>query len=188
MARPSKVDRLPTDLRELIGTLRRQGCTIAEIFAKLQELEADVGRSGLGEYIRKFDAVASRIHQSRAAAEAIMARLDDVGSDDRVARFNVAGLHASIMHLMAGEDGEPVQLEPKDAKALAETLRNLASASKLDIERVEKIEQRASRKAKEQLLKAAEAAAASAEAKGEKLDGAAVLKKIREDIYGIYEE
>lgn len=161
MARPSKVDRLPAELRDQIGRLRESGHTIDEILAKLQELDADVGRTGLGNYIRKFDAIRERIHASRAAAESIVAKLDDAG-DDRVARFNIASLHASVMALMAGEDGEPVTLEPKDAKLLTEAVRNLATAAKSDVDRVSVIEKRAAEKARRAAADVAEVAATEA--------------------------
>ena len=38
MARPSKIDRLPQELRDAIGDLRRQGRTIDEILAHLRSL------------------------------------------------------------------------------------------------------------------------------------------------------
>ncbi len=43
------------------GACGRVGAPLTRFLAKLRELDADVGRSGLGEYIKKFDAIASRI-------------------------------------------------------------------------------------------------------------------------------
>ncbi len=181
MARPSKVDRLPADLRELIGRLREGGCTIDEIMAKLRELDADVGRSGLGEYIKRFDAIRARLQNSRSAAEAIMARLEDTGADDRVARFNIASLHASVMELMAGEDGELVTLDPKSAKLVSETLRNLASAAKADQDRALNLKKVLGEQARKAIENVAGEVAAG------QTDPAEVLRRIREDVYGIFE-
>ena len=59
--------------RDAIGDLRRQGRTIDEILAHLRTLGvADVSRTGLGEHIRKWDAMAKALNGSRAAAEAII--------------------------------------------------------------------------------------------------------------------
>lgn len=163
MARLSKVDRLPAELRDMIGRLREGGHTIDEILAKLRELEADVGRSGLGEYLKRYDAMRERLHHSRGAAQAIMAKLEDETADDRVARFNIASLHAIIMELMAGaEEGEDVKLTAKDVKFLSETMRNLATASKADIDRTERLEKRAAEKARRSAAAAAETAAKEA--------------------------
>lgn len=182
MGRPSKVDRLPSELRDMIGRLRESGCTIDQILAKLRELDADIGRSGLGDYIRRFDGLRARLHASRAAAEAIMARLDE-GGDDRVARLNISSLHSSVMDLMGGEDGEAVSLDPKTSKMLSETLRNLAQAARTNVETTVAIEKRT----RERDLQRIEDMARQAEQSGDKLDGPELLRKIREEIYGVYE-
>lgn len=133
MARPSKIDRLPQELRDAIGHLRRQGRTIDEILAHLRTLGVeDVSRTGLGEHIKKWDALAKRLNESRAAAEAIMSRMEDQGADDRMARLNVQMLHASLMELQKGEDGEPAQLDPKEAGQIAKALKDLSSAARSD--------------------------------------------------------
>ena len=133
MARPSKIDRLPQELRDAIGDLRRQGRTIDEILGHLRSLGVDdVSRTGLGEHIKKWDALAKRLNDSRAAAEAIMSRMEDQGADDRMARFNIQMLHASLMELQRGEDGEPAQLDPKEAAQLAKALKDLSTAARSD--------------------------------------------------------
>lgn len=183
MARPSKVDRLPAEIRDVIRGLREDGRTIDEIMAKLRELDADVGRSGLGDYIKRFDTMRQRLHHSRAASEAIMARLEDAGAEDRVARFNIAALHAGVMELMAGEDGEAVTLDPKSAKLISETLRNLATAAKSDQDKLF-----AHKKwLVEQARKVMAEVASEAKAAGRPVDPMEVIRRIREN-YGIYEE
>jgi hypothetical protein len=184
MPRPSKVDRLAPEIRDMIGRLREQGLTIDEILAKLRELDADVGRTGLANHLQRFDAMRERLHASRAAAEAIVARLDQAG-DDRVARLNIASLHAGLMELMAGEDGEPVPLDPKSAKLLSETMRNLAQAKKADQETAFALKRELdAARAREEKVKAA-AEAAQRRADGGDKDGALdILRTIRE-AYGI---
>lgn len=184
MARPSKADRLPPELRDLIAELRADGRTIDEIHAKLRELSADVGRSGLGAYIKRWDRMRARLQASGEAARAIMAELGRDGADDRMARLNIQMLHAGIMELSASEDGEPVQLDAETAMLLARALRDLASAKKTD--------QDGTLALKRELAKAAAAEVAKAEreaaATGEKADPLAVLKRIRENVYNIYDD
>lgn len=182
MARPSKVDKLPAELRDMIGRLREGGCTIDEIMDKLRQLEADVGRSGLGEYIKKWDAMRRRLHDSRAAAESIMARLED-GGEDRVARLNIASLHASIMELMAGEDGDAVSLDPKSAKLLSEAVRNLASAAKSDQDKILSLKRALADEARKRVEKIADDVAGA----GQPVDPVDLMRRIREDVYGIFE-
>lgn len=136
MARPSSIDQLPRDVRELIGQLRMNGVTIDSILDKLKELDVDVSRSALARHTQKIDAIAERVRESRAAADAIMDRLG-ASTDNRQARLNIELMHASLMSLLAGEDedGDDVVLSAQDAMFLGRALKDLASASKLDQDR-----------------------------------------------------
>lgn len=185
MARPSKIDRLPQELRDLIADLRTRGRTIDELLAKLRELDVDIGRSSLGTWVQRFDAVRERLRSSKAAADAIMGELGRDGGDDRIARFNVQMLHAGIMELAAAEDedGAPVTLDPKTAKMLSSAIRDLAQAKKIDQDSTLALKKELARAAADEIAKAQKEAAAD----GRPADPAEVLRRIREDVYGIYE-
>jgi len=150
MNRPSKIDRLPSDLKDLIGRLREQGRSIDEIFAKLQELDPDIdmSRSGLGRHVQKIDTIGSRLRESRAVAEAVIDRLGN-STDNRTARLNIELMHSNLMALLAAEDdaGAPVRLDAKDAMFLAGALKDLASAAKTDQDRELRIRQEAAKEA-----------------------------------------
>lgn len=183
MARPSKIDRLPQELRDAIGDLRRNGRTIDEILAHLRSLGVDdVSRTGLGEHIRKWDALAKRLNDSRAAAEAIMSRMEDQGADDRMARFNIQMLHASLMELQRGEDGEPAQLDPKEAAQLAKALKDLSTAARSDQVRYSEARRllEEERARAEKVKRAAEDALDKAANGGRMADAMAALQAIRE--------
>lgn len=183
-SRPGKVDRLPPELRDLIGDLRSRGSTIDEIMTKLRELDPDVdiGRTGLATYLQRWAKMRERLLHSRGAADAIMEQLGKDGGDDRVARMNIQMLHAGIMELQNGEDGEPVQLDPKSAMMVSAALRNLVMAKKADQESTMALRRELAREAAEALTKAEKSAAA-----GGSVDPAAVIRHIRETIYGVYE-
>lgn len=135
MGRTTKVDRLPPEIRDCIGELRRDGHTIDQILSHLRSIGVgpdQVNRSGLGKAVQRWDAVAARLHDSRSAAEAIMSRLESPGADDRVARLNIQMLHASLMELMRGEDGEPASFNPQEAMFVSATIKNLVGAAKVD--------------------------------------------------------
>ena len=57
--RPSKIDRLPPEIRDQIAALRAAGKTIDEIMVELRVLALPPGalphRSGLGLYIQRLD-------------------------------------------------------------------------------------------------------------------------------------
>lgn len=144
MARPSSIDRLPKEVRELIGQLRSDGATIDEIMAKLGELKADVSRSAVGRHVKTLAEVSERMRRARVMAEALTARFG-AQPDNQVARMNLEMAHGLIFELIAattgaeGEDGQPLQLDFKSAKFLASTLKDLASAEKVDADRMIKL-------------------------------------------------
>jgi hypothetical protein len=135
MSRPSSIDRLPPDMRELIGSLRREGRTIDEIMSKLRELAADVSRSALGRHVKELDAIVAEIQRTRTIASAIVEKFGDA-SESKTARLNIELMHGLVMKLMTqGEDGGPVKLDAQEAYFTATALQRLAQASKADVER-----------------------------------------------------
>lgn len=184
MARPSKIDRLPAEIRDKIGALRRDGRSIDEILSVLRQLDVDVSRTGLGRHVHRIDKIGARLRESRAAAEAIMARLGET-PDNRTARLNIELMHANLQQLVAGnDDGEPVALDPQGAMLLARAIKDLAAAAKTDVDRELRVRKEFADKAAE-VLDQAEAAVTGAQATGRPLDPVEVLRKIREDVYGI---
>jgi len=186
MARPSKIDRLPAEIRDKIGSLRRDGRTIDEILSVLRQLDVDVSRTGLGDHIKRIDAIGARLRESRAAAEAIMARLGEQ-PDNRTARLNIELMHANVQQLLAGgDDGTPVTLDPQGAMLLARTMKDLAAAAKTDVDRELRLRKEFADRAGE-VLDQAEADITGAAAAGRTIDPMEALRKVREDIYGMVE-
>lgn len=140
MARKSKVDRLPPEIRSEIEDLRDAGRTIDEILAKLRELgvgEDDVSRPGLGRWTKKWDAMRERLQTSGMAADVLISRLEAEGTSKRIAQLNVSMMQAQVMEFLAGgEDGEPVTFDTDKAKTLSEIIRNLANAAKSEQDRL----------------------------------------------------
>lgn len=193
---PSTIDRLPGEVRELIGSLRQDGCTIDEILAKLQELKVGVSRSALGRHVQTLAVVGERMRRSRDLAQSLTARFGDQ-PDNRLARMNLELLHNAMFETLTAaegseadeegdEDGErvPVPMDPKSLKSLADALRSMASAEKLDAERIARMKAEARREALEEAAKAVETVAKRDPAKG--LTKETVLA-IRREILGIKE-
>jgi hypothetical protein len=183
MGRPSRIDRLPADLRELIGRLRAGGRTIDEILAKLRELDVAVSRSALGRHVKEVDAIAAEIQRSRGIAEAIVERFGDA-PESRTARLNIELMHSQMMRLLVAEEGQTLTLEPQDAYFLSSALQKLAQAAKQDVERELKIRQEVVGKAADKAVAAADEQARKA---GHILPPEA-LRAIREQVYGIVDE
>jgi hypothetical protein len=158
MARLSTIDRLPAEVREKIGELRRAGHTLDEILAKLAELavSADVSRSALGRHVQTLDKLGEKLRRSRAMAEGLARGLGDKPADE-VTRASIELLHNAVFELLQdagmaeGEEGEAAKAlvrNPQAAKFLAETIEKLVKASRHNVEFVEKVETRAANKAK----------------------------------------
>ncbi|WP_372069700.1 DUF3486 family protein (plasmid) [Tistrella mobilis] len=179
MARPSKIDRLPEEVREAIGDLRRQGRTIDEILSHLRTLGVDdVSRSGLGTHIQRIDRIGARMREQRAIAVALADQIGD--QPDKLAALNVELVHAAAFKLASAAEVEAgADLDVDDVATLSATLRNLAQARKLEGDRLVVAEKRAADKARRE---AADRAGAAAKARGLTPDTAAF---IREQILGV---
>ncbi|MBK8157975.1 MAG: DUF3486 family protein [Rhodospirillaceae bacterium] len=156
MGRPSKIDRLPSELKELIGTLRKDGATIDEILAKLRELkpDLDVSRTGLGEHVQKIEEISAKIRESRTVAEALVSRFGDE-TDTRTSRLNIELMHSIVLKTVTS--GDASALDPGEIMFLAKALQHLSSANKIDADMVARIKKEmaiAASKAVEKVAKA----------------------------------
>ena len=182
MGRRSVIDRLPAEIRELIGKLRTQdGRTIDEILAKLRELEVDVSRSALGRHVQVLDRLGEQLRRSRALAEGLARGLGDRPAD-AVTRANIELMHDAVFGLLQdaalgeGEEGEQLRAmvrNPKAAALLAETLERLVKASRHNVAFVEAIEKRVAEATRKQ---AGEAVAQAARARGLSAETAEAIK------------
>lgn len=182
--RPSKIDRLPDEIKELIGQLRRGGRTIDEILAKLRELNVDVSRSGLGKHIQGLDKIAEVLSRQHDISEALVERFGDA-PESRTARMNIQLMHAQLTRLVVPDDDGTVTLDPQGAYFLSTALQRLAQASKADTEREIKIEERARKKALAEAATALDGALKAAEASGEKGLSAERVAQLRRDFLGV---
>jgi len=164
--RPSSIDRLPDDIKDLIGMLRSRGRTLDEIIAKLQELDPDntPSRTALGRHIQKIDAVAEKMRRSRDVADALVRRLGDA-EPDKATRLNIELMHSVIFELLAsigekaqdesGSETQSVTLDPMQVMLMAKAIDHLGKAAKDDVARTIAVEKRAFDKAKAEAAKVA---------------------------------
>ena len=150
MARRSNIERLPKEIQEAIAELRRKGCTIDEILAHLRGMglsDTAVSRSGLGRHIQELDALAEEGRQQKILADALVGRFGEE-PDSSLARANVELMHGLLFKLsLARRTQDGADLSAEEIAFMARSLSSLATASKLDVDRIEKIERRAVAKA-----------------------------------------
>jgi hypothetical protein len=140
MGRPSKIDRMPEEIRDAITALRGEGRTIDEILEHLKRLNGvfdDMpSRSGLGRHIQGLDALAERANRGKVIAEALVSKLSDA-PESRQARLNVQLIHGLVTEVImniadAAQTGQPVAMGPKDIHDLAKSIDHLSRAAKND--------------------------------------------------------
>jgi hypothetical protein len=167
MPRPSKIDRLPAEIREKISGLREDGYTIDEILIHLGKLAINPdslpSRSGLHRHVQGLDKIAERLRHHRVVADALVRRLGDA-PEGRQTRLNIELMHTIVTDLMTasgpesedGEPGEPVQLDAAQVHFLAKSLDHLSRASAKDAELTLRIRAEAEKRTKAAAVDAAE--------------------------------
>lgn len=181
MARPSRVDRLPDEIRDQIARLREQGWTIDELLTRLRELDVDVSRSSLGRHVKGLDEISADIRAARAMATDIVAAIGE-GGENRIVQANIELLHAAVldMHRRAKAEGtDGPASTPTGAMQLARALDSLTKARRQDLAFVEQVEKRVAERARAD-------AAGAAETEGKKRGlSADTMAAIRASILGV---
>jgi hypothetical protein len=146
--RPSSIDKLDIEVRELIGKLRMDhGWTIDEIRQRLLDMGQSVSRSALGRHVRTLEDISAEMREAQAMATALAREVGDA-DQSRMLDVNAQLLQANMFKLMlSAKDGETVQLGPKDSKDFADALRSIALTRKTDLDVIEKAEKRAADRA-----------------------------------------
>jgi hypothetical protein len=160
MGRVSSVKLLTKELRELISDLHDGGVTLDQILAKLRELGVDsISRSALARYTVDIDKVGERLRRSRDMAEVLVKGLGKA-PESQTAQLNLELMHSALFDLLAGgEDGEGLQLDPKEAAFLAGALKDLAGAQKTQADFVFKVRQETAKAVKTEVATAVDSIA-----------------------------
>lgn len=188
MGRKGSVDKLPPEIRDLIGKLREEdGYSLDDIIGHLRQMEVDVSRSALHRFVRGQEELAAKLRRSRTVAETLVRQLGDA-PESKTARLNIELLHGVILDLFRqGEAGEEVDKDGKAALAgnpmgammLAKALEHLTKASRHDADFILQVEKRATAKAEKEAAARVEQVA---KAKGVSKDTVAAIKA---SIFGV---
>lgn len=182
----SSLDLLPEEAQDdlvwAIGQLNERRRTQADILFEFNDRLAvkglgPISKSAFGRASVRVASRASKIEERRRVYAAIAPTLtpEDVAKNDLVlGEF----LKTLIDELSDGED-----MTAKGAKDLALAYRAAVSAQKISLDRLKAAEDAA----KAKLLKAVDAVEGAIAAATEKPDASAVLKRIRQDVYGIFD-
>lgn len=156
MPRPSKIDKLPPEIRDKIGDLRDRGYSLDEIMEQLGSMPIDPAelpsRSGLGRHIQGLAEISERLRKNKIIAEALIRQLGS-DSEGRSARLNIQIMHASITEfMMAVQEGRSP--DPKALHDICKSLDHLARAQKSDADLTLRLRQETEKKTKDAAAKA----------------------------------
>ncbi len=160
--RPSTIDRLNPEIKDLIGKLRIDfGWTIDEILKRLRELgQGDVSRSALGRHVKSIEEVGAQLRQARETAQALMSQVGE-GNEDRLVELNIELAQSMILRMLTATnddgDGQPVQLSPMEVMLATKAIQQAVSARKSNSDLILKVRSEATKKAAEKASTAAKA-------------------------------
>ncbi|MCK5575448.1 MAG: DUF3486 family protein, partial [Sphingomonadales bacterium] len=156
--------------------------SLDELLEWLCEKGYDISRSALGRHAKKINEVGAKLRESRETTEALVKELGPDMTEGKQGRLLVEVLRSLVFdHLSKQLDGDEDAKgsSPMDFMLLAKTLKEMASANKIDTERDLKIREEVERKVKAAAIKAVEGVA-----KSEGLT-ANTVAAIRKEVLGI---
>ena len=149
---PRSTIELDKTVKAVADAAIRDGCTIDEIVERLEQHGVPTSRSSVGRYAKKARATMERVREAQAVATVWV---DEFGKDPE---GDIGQLLPQMLHPVAfaqvnsmaeqspdltGEDG----VSPKHVSLLASAIKDLASAQKINADRILKIRKEMAEKA-----------------------------------------
>lgn len=166
--------------RHLMATGR---CSIDDLVSWLGKRGYEISRSSVGRYSQNFERVAARLRESRQITEAITTELGDAAVQGKQGRLLVEMTRTLVFDMLMKFQEEDAELDTKDVMMLGKGLAELGKALRLDQDFETKLREQI-RDAVDRKLETVESELGETETS----DPKAVLKRIREEVYGIIVE
>jgi hypothetical protein len=136
----SSIAKLDPKIRAELDRILKDGRhTIDEIVAQLRPLGAEVSRSAVGRYHKRFEELGKRMRESREVAQVWADKLGNAPQGDVgklvMELLRTLAFDATMELTEPGEDGEKPQLNPKAINTLALAMQRLEAAGKWNIQR-----------------------------------------------------
>lgn len=169
MAGRSSIERLDPRIRVEVDRAIKRGLTVDEITQHLERLGADISRSAVGRYSKRYRELADRQRDLAAVAKAFGSEFGDTDNEQGKLLVQLITSVAARAALPLATD-EDVEIDGKELHFLARATKDIISAAKIDTERDEKIREAAAKKAKAEAARDAEQAARDAGASEATID------------------
>lgn len=165
MAPRSSIEQDPR-IKEAADEAIRSGATVDQVLEALQKLGADVSRSAVGRYTFKVRSTMAKLREAREVAKVWADKFGDEPDGD------VGQLVGQVLHALAFQqassmaDADPNQENapgPREVMFLAGALKDIASASKINADRILKIRKETATKAADEAVKVAKASGMTAD-------------------------
>lgn len=130
MPRRSTVAALPAEILERVNAMIRDGATVPEILARLEEPGESVSRSALYRYKSRMERQLQRYREAQEVAGVWVRQLAD-DADDKVGRLLAEMIKTVAFNTISqlGEDGAE-STTPEDLAHLARSIKDLVAARK----------------------------------------------------------
>lgn len=171
MARKAAIQQLPKDIQDQVHRLIRDGRTVDQITAKLQELDAEVSRSSVGRYKQKYEASLKRYREAQEVAAVWVNKLGEDPKGD-VGRLIAEMLKTVAFQTLADMGDQEAAPTPMDLHFIGRMIKDVEQAGKIAADRELQIKRK---------LTELEAEAASEGAAGGGLDPA-TLERVRQHL------
>jgi hypothetical protein len=164
--KPSRIDLLDEELRVAINSALRDGTPQATILERFNLVLEDRGeeplsRSGLSRYATRVGKMDERMKMARHYADRLTSNLGEAARKTDLGRAASEMLKTLVFDKMLDAEGDEgdIEFDLGDLKSLSLTLKNIALASNLDLDRELKIMTEARKQALEDAANAVEEAA-----------------------------
>lgn len=175
MPRQSSIKRQLPEIKAAIDKLINAGATIQEIVAEVEARGGKVSRSAVGRYKKDMEKVTAKMREAREIAAGFASDLGEI-PEGKTGRLLIEMLQTLIFQglLDRGQDDDG-QSSAKDLMMLAKAIRDMASASKIDVDLEMSIRRETAKKAAAEAVKVAKKKGLSKDA----------INDFREQILGV---
>lgn len=178
MAAQSSIKRLPPEIRAAADAAIGRGASVDQIKAAIEALGGEVSRSAVGRYAQEYREIAARQRDMKSVAGAFAAEFGDADSLEGRLLIQMATTIATRIAMDHANNDDP-DLDMKELMNFARAVKDITSASKIDVDREAKIRADGFVKARQQAAEEAEAEGKAAGASAETID------RIKRRILGI---